>query len=256
MSQAWIVISGKGGVGKSTVTASLGIALGRRQLPTAIVDTDIGLRSLDMLLGLQNRIVYDMVDVGRRDCKLRYALVPYPPAPALSLLPAAQLGNSADMDAESMSRVVHKLKKRFSYVLLDAPAGLERGVANTLASADHALLVTTPDDVAMRDAERVIALLESMRKPKPLLIVNRIVPELVRAGEMYTPQTVANTLDVPLLGYIPEDRGVPRALAIHQPLMDLDCPARLALGRISQRFVGEFVPMPEAARKPGLFRRG
>lgn len=256
MSQAWIVISGKGGVGKSTVTAALGMALARRQLPTVAVDTDIGLRSLDMLLGLQNRIVYDMVDVGRRDCKLRYALVPYPPAPALSLLPAAQLGTSADMDAESMGRVVHKLKKRFSYVLLDAPAGLERGVTNTLMHADHALLVTTPDDVSMRDAERVIALLDSLHKPKPLLIVNRIVPQLVRAGEMYTPQTVANALDVPLLGYIPEDTAVARALATHQPLMDMDCPAQLALKRISQRFVGEYVPMPDPARKPGLFRRG
>jgi septum site-determining protein MinD len=219
------------------------------------VDTDIGLRSLDMLLGLQNRIVYDVVDVANKDCKLRYALVQYPPAPALSLLPAAQLGTSADMDAELMGKIVRKLKKRFSYVLMDAPAGLERGVTSTLVNADHTLLVVTPDDIAIRDAERVLALLEIHRKPKPLLIVNRIVPDMVRSGDMYAPQTVANTLDVPLLGYVPEDKAVLNALVHHRTVMEEDCPARQALRRISQRFLGEFVPMPDLSRRRGLFSR-
>lgn len=255
MSQAWMIVSGKGGVGKSTITAALGVALAKRQLQTVAVDTDIGLRSLDLLLGLQNKIVYDMVDVANKECKLRYALVQYPPAPALSLLPAAQLGTSADMDAELMGKIVRKLKKRFSYVLMDAPAGLERGVVNTLISADHTLLVVTPDDIAIRDAERVLALLDMHKKPKPLLIVNRVVPELVRAGEMYAPQTVANTLDVPLLGFVPEDKAVLNALVRHGTVMDEDCPARQALTRISQRFLGEFVPMPDLARRRGLFGR-
>jgi septum site-determining protein MinD len=255
MSQAWMIVSGKGGVGKSTITAALGIALARRQLQTVAVDTDIGLRSLDLLLGLQNRIIFDMVDVAHKDCKLRYALVPYAAAPALALLPAAQLGTSADMNAELMGRIVRKLKKRFSYVLMDAPAGLERGVTTTLESADQALLVVTPDDIAIRDAERVISLLDQHRKPRPMLIVNRIVPALVRAGDMYAPQTIANTLDVPLLGFVPEDMAVIQTLSRHQTFMDVKCPARDALTRISQRFLGEYVPMPDLTRRLWPFRR-
>ena len=249
MSQAWMIASGKGGVGKSTITAALAVALARRQLLTCAVDTDIGLRSLDILLGLQNKIVFDMVDVANKDCKLKYALVQYAAAPSLSLLPAAQLGTSQDMSAELMGKIVRKLKKRFSYVLMDAPAGLERGVVNTLHSADHTLLIATPDDVSIRDAERMTALLEKLGKPRPLLIVNRVVPEMVLAGTMYSPQTVANTLDVPLLGYVPEDQAVLRALTSHRTVMEENCPARQALDRISQRFLGEYVPMPDLTRR-------
>ena len=255
MSQAWMIVSGKGGVGKSTITAALGVALARRKLPTVAVDTDIGLRSLDLLLGLQNKIVFDMVDVANKDCKLRYALVPYPPEPQLALLPASQLGTSADLSAERMARIVRKLKKRFSYVLLDAPAGLERGVADAMQSADHVLLVVTPDDVSIRDAERVLAIADACRKPRPMLVVNRVVPELVRKGEIYAPQTIANMLDVPLLGYVPEDRAVLHALNRHHSVMDEDCPARDALLRISQRFLGEYVPMPDPHRRRRLFSR-
>jgi septum site-determining protein MinD len=253
MSQSWMIASGKGGVGKSTITAALGVALARRQLSTVAVDMDIGLRSLDMLLGMHSRIVYDVIDVANKDCKLRYALLQYLQAPALSLLPASQLGTSADLTPELMERIVRKLKKRFSYVLMDAPAGLERGVTSALEHADYTLAVVTPDDVSIRDAERLIALLEANRKPRPMLVVNRVVPELVQSGDMYSPQVVANTLDVPLLGYIPEDQAVLRALARHQTVMDLDCPARDALTRISQRFLGEYVPMPAFRRRRFFF---
>ena len=253
MSQALMIASGKGGVGKSTITAALAVALARRQLLTCAVDTDIGLRSLDILLGLQNKIVYDMVDVANKDCKLKYALVQYAAAPTLSLLPAAQLGSSQNMNEELMGRIVRKLKKRFSYVLMDAPAGLERGVINTLQSADHTLLIATPDDVSIRDAERVIALLEKQGKPRPLLIVNRVIPDMVVSGTMYSPQVVANTLDVPLLGYVPEDRAVLRALTAHHTVMEEEGPARQALERISQRFLGEFVAMPAFTKKRRLF---
>ena len=255
MSQAWMIASGKGGVGKSTITASLAVALARRQLPTVAVDTDIGLRSLDMLLGLQSKIVYDVIDVANRDCKLKYALVQYAQSPSLSLLPASQLGTSADLNEALMERIVRKLKKRFSYVLMDAPAGLERGVVSTLRNADHTLLVVTPDDVSIRDAERLIHLLEQNHKPRPMLIVNRVIPDLVAHGEMYSPQTVANTLDVPLLGYVPEDRCVLRALNQHHTVMYEDCPARQAMERISQRFLGEYVPMPAFEKKRRLFGR-
>lgn len=257
MSQSWMVVSGKGGVGKSTLTASLAVALARRQLPTVAVDMDIGLRSLDMLLGLQNRIVYDVVDVANKDCKVRYALVEYAQAPSLSLLPASQLGSFGDLSSATMHRVVKKLKNRFSYVLLDAPAGLSQGLDIMLPNVDHSLLVVTPDDVSIRDAERVIALLSQNQKPRPMLVVNRVIPELVASGDMYDPQTVANVLDVPLLGYVPEDRAVLRALNRHQSVMDEKCPAQEAFTRISQRFLGEYMPMPELKRKRSFWgRRG
>ncbi len=244
MSQAWMIASGKGGVGKSMVTAALGIALAKRQLQCCCVDADIGLRNLDMLLGMQNKVVYDVLDVARKDCKLKYALIRHAQYEALSLLPAAQLGSVCDLTPNEFERIVRKLKKRVPYVLLDAPAGVERGVQNLLPASDHTLLVTTPDDVAIRDAERVIALMDARKQSRPMLLVNRVIPELVARGEMYSPQVVANTLDVPLLGYVPEDREVIRATGRHESFMEINCPARAAMDRISRRFLGEYVPMP------------
>ena len=150
---------------------------------------------------------------------------------------------------------MRKLKKRVAYVLLDAPAGIERGVHNLVAAADHTLLVTTADDISIRDAERVIALLEEKKKPRPMLIVNRVIPEMVLSGEMYSPQTVANTLDIPLLGFVPEDRAVIGAINRHESFMDMNCPAREAMDRICQRFLGEYVPMPAFPKKRSLFRK-
>ena len=255
MSQSWMIASGKGGVGKSLVAASLGIALARRQLPTVIVDTDIGLRSQDLLLGLQNKVVYDVVDVAHKDCKLRYALISHNRYPGLSLLPASQLGTPADLSAERLAKIVLKLKKRFAYVLLDAPAGLEGGLRAGIPAADHTLLVTTPDDVAIRDAERVVSLLESLQKPRPMLLVNRVDLALVRAGDMYAPQTVATTLDLPLLGYLPEDPRVQRELCRHESIMEEDGPTRQAMERVTRRFLGEFVPLPPMPRKRFFQRR-
>jgi septum site-determining protein MinD len=138
-------------------------------------------------------------------------------------------------------------------VLMDAPAGLERGLSTLTALTDFSLLVVTPDDVSIRDAERVIALLDEQHKPKPMLVVNRVVAQLVESGDMYSPQVVADTLDVPLLGYVPEDMAVLRALARHHTVLDENGPARDALLRISRRFVGEYVPMPPLKRKRRLF---
>ena len=253
MSQSWMIASGKGGVGKSMIAAALGVALARRKLMCCCVDADIGLRNLDMLMGMQNKVVYDVLDVARGDCKLKYALIRHAQYDTLSLLPAAQLGTTGEMDAEDMTRIVKKLKKRVAYVLLDAPAGVERGFTNLISASDHTLLVTTPDDIAIRDAERVIALLNQHGKPRPMLVVNRVIPDMVSKGEMYSPQTVANVLDVPLLGYIPEDRAILSAVNRHQSFMELDCPARLAMERVTQRFLGEFVPMPVFKTKRGLF---
>ena len=244
MSQTWMIISGKGGVGKSMITSALGVALAERKMSCCCVDMDIGLRNLDMLLGMQNKVVYDVLDVAHKDCKLKYALISHAVYSNLSLLPAAQLGDVTQMDADDMTRIVKKLKKRVGYVLLDAPAGIGRGIDNLLPSIDHAILVVTPDDVSIRDAERVISKLEEAGKGRPMLVVNRVIPEMVAEGQMYSPQTVAATLDVPLLGFVPEDRAVLAAINRHESFMEQDCPARDAINRIAQRFLGEYVPMP------------
>jgi len=162
------------------------------------------------------------------------------------------------MDAADMERIVKKLKKRAGYVLLDAPAGIGRGVDNLLPCVDHAILVVTPDDVSIRDAERVIARLEEAGKGRPMLIVNRVIPEMVTEGTMYSPQTVAATLDVPLLGYVPDDRAVLAAINRHESFMSQECDAAAAMNRIVQRFLGEYVPMPAfetKKRRFGWFKR-
>lgn len=253
MSQSWLILSGKGGVGKTMLTASLGIALARKGLKCCCVDADIGLRDLDLLLGMENSVVFDMLDVARKDCKLKYALLQHHELEDLSLLPASQNGTSKDMDADTFARIIGKLKKRAGYVLTDAPAGVERGLKNLLPASDYSILVTTPDDVSMRDAERVLALMEQKRRPRPMLVVNRVSPSLVAAGDMYSPQTVANVLDVPLLGYIPDDTAVLAALNRHESFMNRDCPAAQAVERISRRFLGEYVPLPELTQKRRWF---
>ena len=256
MSQTWMIISGKGGVGKSMITSALGVALANRDMSCCCVDMDIGLRNLDMLLGMQNKVVYDVLDVAHKDCKLKYALITHAMHSNLSLLPAAQLGDVNQMDADDMQRIVKKLKKRVGYVLLDAPAGIGRGVENMLPSVDHAILVVTPDDVSIRDAERVIARLDEAGIGRPLLIVNRVIPEMVVDGDMYSPQTVAALLDVPLLGYVPDDRAVLAAINRHESFMEQSGAAKDAMDRIAQRFLGEYVPMPAfEAKKRGLFSR-
>lgn len=254
MSQTWMIISGKGGVGKSMLVSALGIALAGRKQSCCCVDMDIGLRNLDMLLNMQNKVVYDVLDVAHKDCKLKYALVNDSLHEGLSLLPAAQMGQVEEMDEDDMERIIKKLKKRVGYILLDAPAGIGRGVQNMLSCVDHTILIITPDDVAIRDAERVITMLEKAGKSRPMLVVNRIIPELVSSGEMYSPQTVAATLDVPLLGYIPEDRQVILSLNRHESFMERECPASEAMERIAQRFLGEYIPMPSfPSKKRGLF---
>ena len=255
MSQSWLILSGKGGVGKTMLTASLGIALARKGLKCCCVDADLGLRDLDLLLGMENSVVFDMLDVARKDCKLKYALLQHHQIEDLSLLPASQTGTSRDLDGETFQKIVTKLKKRAGYVLTDAPAGVERGVKNLLPASDYSILVTTPDDVSIRNAERVLALLEEKRKPRPMLVVNRVSTDLVLKGDMYSPQTVANVLDVPLLGYVPEDAAVLAALNRHESFMNGQSPAQEAVERISRRFLGEYVPLPEIAKKRRWFFR-
>ncbi len=244
MSQAWMIASGKGGVGKSTLAAALAVGLAMREQRVAVVDADIGLRSLDVMLGLENHIVYDLVDVIRGACKLKQALVPHWRYPSLSLLPAAQMCDSAQVTALDMQRIIQRLKKNFAYVLVDCPAGIGRGFQNVLGAADDSILVTTPDDIAMRDIERVCGLIADYGLPRPMLIVNQAMGDMVRSGEMYPPQTVAQTLDLQLLGVVPKSEQVYRQLLGHMTAIEGKGNVQAALNRIVRRLVGEQVPLP------------
>jgi septum site-determining protein MinD len=259
MSNTWMIASGKGGVGKSTLAAALAVALTREGKATVLLDMDIGLRSLDIHLGMENSVVYDVLDYARGDCKLSQAVLSSLSLPELGLLPAAQLGSAEEIEPELLDKIFRKLLKRYAFVLADAPAGLSRTIGMILHSAGNTLLVVTPDDVSIRDAERVVALCRDGEKPAPLLIVNRVIPALVQSGDMLTPQAIADSLDIPLLGYVPDDTEVLRALHRHQTVMDTDCPARMAIERIARRLSGQAVPMADVVPPPnirtGWFRR-
>lgn len=257
MGKALLVASGKGGVGKSTITACLGIALARMTFRVCIIDVDIGLRDQDAILGLENRIVYDVVDVCNKACSLDQALVSPMETPGLQLLPAAQIARCKDLDQKAFRHVLRELKDTNDFVLIDCPAGVERGLRGVLsAEIDDALLICTPDDVCIRDAEQVCGLLAKRELPRPQLIVNRLMPELIEAGEMYAAQVVADTLDLTLLGEVPEDSSVYRALLRHLSPMELDCPGQEALTRIARRIAGEAVPLPDYGKaKRGWFDR-
>ena len=257
MGKVWIIASGKGGVGKSTVTAATASALAGMQLKVCIVDADVGLRDQDAILGLENRVVYDLIDVCRRDCELTDALMAHPDHPQLHLLPAAQFARAKDLDPRAFRKVIATLKAQFDHVLIDCPAGIGRGLRGLMSAAcDETVIVCTPDDVCIRNAERAATLFRDSLLPSPWLIVNRLDAQLIRAGEMYAASVVAETLDLPLLGEVPEDPTVYRALIRHMPLIRCDCEAQRALSRIAQRMADRSVPLPGyGTARQTLFQR-
>lgn len=257
MSQCFCIASGKGGVGKSTLTANLAAALAYRGHTVAVVDADIGLRSQDALLSLENQVVYDLLDVARKDCDLETALLVHPSVPSLHLLPAAQFARVKDLSPGKLAKILSLLKETHDFILIDCPAGLERGVRNVLnAGVDQAILIVTPDDISIRDAERAIQLLESKNISHPSLIVNRLDNDLIRRSEMLAARNIASVLDLPLLGEIPEDPIVGRAALHHVLFMDCACEARQAVMRIASRLCGKDVPFPDYGSRPvSFFRR-
>ena len=251
MAKIWMIASGKGGVGKSTVTASVALALARHGKKVCVVDTDIGLRDQDALLGVESRIVFDLLDVAERVCALSQALVSPEGEANLSLLPASQFARVKELDRRAFRRVLTELRETFDMVLIDCPAGIERGLRGLMnKEIDETVVICTPDDVCIRNVERVIPIMENKELPRPRVIVNRLLPNLVRAGEMYSAQTVAATLDLPLLGEIPDDPCVYRAMLQHLSVIDIDCEARAALLRIAQRMSGMEVPLPGYGSAP------
>jgi len=205
MGKAIVITSGKGGVGKTTTTANIGTGLAMLGYKTVVVDTDIGLRNLDVVMGLENRIVYDIVDVVEKTCRLKQGLIRDKRHEGLYLLAAAQTKDKTAVKPEQMVELIDELKKEFEYIIIDSPAGIEQGFQNSIAGADEAYIVTTPEISAVRDADRVIGLLEAKGLSNPKLIINRIRQDMVKKGDMMNVDDIIDILAIELLGVITYD---------------------------------------------------
>jgi septum site-determining protein MinD len=243
MGRIIVITSGKGGVGKTTCTANLGTALAKMGRSVALMDADFGLRNLDLLLGLENRVVYTALEVLAGQCRLEQALVRDKRQRDLVLLPAAQNRNKDSVTPEQMKQLAYALTKKYDYVLIDCPAGIEMGFQNAIAAADEAIIVTTPEISAVRDADRVIGLLEANRVKNVKLIINRIRPAMVQANNMMSVSDVQEILSVPLLGIIPDDEKVIVSTNRGEPLVLSEDASlsKLALNNIVQRLEGNDV---------------
>jgi septum site-determining protein MinD len=237
------ITSGKGGVGKTTTTANLGVALARRGKRVVCIDTDIGLRNLDVVLGLENRIVYDIVDVVEGRARLRQALIKDKRLPGLQMIPAAQTRDKTAVRPDQMVRLTNDLRGEFDFIMIDCPAGIEFGFKNALAPADRVLIVTTPEVSAVRDADRIIGLVEAAEKSPPKLIINRLRPSMVKRGDMLDTTDVLEVLSIDLIGIVPEDESIITSTNRGQPVaLEERSPAGQAFGRIAQRLLGQDIP--------------
>lgn len=243
MSEIIVVTSGKGGVGKTTSTANIGAGLARMNKKVVLVDTDIGLRNLDVVMGLENRIIYNLVDVIEGNCRFRQALIRDRHYPNLYLLPSAQTRDKSAVSPEQMIKLCDSLTPIFDYVLLDCPAGIEQGFRNAIAAASRAVVVTTPEVSAIRDADRIIGLLEAEGIRKIGLLINRIRTDMVKRGEMMSVEDVLDILAVNLLGAVPDEESVVIAANHGEPVIGSDTQAGKAYLNIARRIMGETVPL-------------
>ncbi|MGO1058962.1 septum site-determining protein MinD [Planococcus sp. FY231025] len=259
MGEAIVITSGKGGVGKTTTTANLGTALALQGKKVCLIDTDIGLRNLDVILGLENRIIYDLIDVLEGRCKVHQALVKDKRFDdMLYLLPAAQTADKNDVNPEQMRELVTELKKDYDFVIIDCPAGIEQGYKNAVAGADKAIVVTTPEISAVRDADRIIGLLEMEENIEPpKLIINRIRQHLMNAGEALDVNEITTHLSIDLLGIVADDESVITSSNRGEPVvMNPDNPAALGYRNIARRILGESVPLMTMDKKnQGFFSK-
>ena len=255
MSEVIVITSGKGGVGKTTTVANIGTGLAMLGKKVAVVDTDIGLRNLDVVLGLENRIVYNLVDVVNGSCRLRQALIRDKRHPELYLLPSAQTKDKTAVSPEQMIKLTDELREEFEYVLLDCPAGIEQGFKNAIAGADKAIVVTTPEVSAIRDADRIIGLLEAGDIRNIRLIINRLRPDMIARGDMMSVDDVLEILAVDLLGTILDDEQIVVATNQGEPLSGKNSQAEEEYQNICKRILGEDIPFVTLRQKKGVFSR-
>ena len=256
MGVVYVVTSGKGGVGKTTTTANLGCGLARLGKQVVMLDTDIGLRNLDVVLGLENRIVYDVVDVVQGRCRLKQALIKDKRFENMYLLPAAQTKDKTAVSEVQMVELIEALKPQFDYILIDCPAGIEHGFQNAIAGADRAIVVTVPEVSAVRDADRIIGLLEAAGLTEPHLIINRIRTRMVQNGDMMSVEDMLEILAVDLLGIVPDDDSIVTSTNRGEPaVLDDLSRAGLAYRNITQRLCGDEVPLLDLSEKDGFLNR-
>jgi septum site-determining protein MinD len=247
------ITSGKGGVGKTTTTANLGVALAMLGQRVVTVDADIGLRNLDVIMGLENRIVYDLVDAVEGHCRLRQALIRDKRLSELYLLPAAQTRDKTAVNPEQMVDLCDQLRPDFDFVLIDSPAGIEQGYRNAVAPADRVLIVTTPEVSAVRDADRIVGLVEAEQKDSPELVINRLDPAMVRRGQMLSTIDVVEILAIDLIGIIPEDKEIVVSSNRGTPVV-LDGKTRSgqAFRNIAGRLTGQDIPFLPIKESSGV----
>jgi len=251
-----VITSGKGGVGKTTSSANIATALALLGKKVCMVDTDIGLRNLDVVMGLENRIIYDLVDVAEGRCRLEQALVKDKRFDELYLLPAAQTKDKHAVEPEDVKKIVEELKKKYDYVIIDCPAGIEQGFRNAVAGADQAIVVTTPENAAVRDADRIIGLLDKEGIRAPKLVINRTRINMMRSGDMLDIDEICQVLAIDLLGIVPDDEYVIKAANAGEPtVMNPNSKASIAYRNIARRILGDSVPLMALEEKSGILNK-
>ena len=251
-----VITSGKGGVGKTTTTANIGASLADKGHKVLLIDTDIGLRNLDVVMGLENRIVYDLIDVIEERCRISQALIKDKRCPNLVLLPAAQIRDKNDVNADQMKELISSLKDSFDYILIDCPAGIEQGFKNAIAAANEAIVVTTPEVSATRDADRIIGLLEAAGIKNPRLVINRLRIDMVKDKNMLSVEDILDILAVKLLGVVPDDENVVISTNKGEPLVYKgDSLAAKAFKNIASRIEGVEVPLLDLDIKMSILEK-
>ena len=250
-----VVTSGKGGVGKTTTSANVGTGLAKLGKKVCLIDTDIGLRNLDVVMGLENRIVYNLVDVVEGNCRVKQALIRDKRHPGLYLMPSAQTKDKSAVSPGQLIKIIEYLKEQFDYIILDCPAGIEQGFQNAIAGAERALVVTTPEVSAIRDADRIIGLLEANGFEKMDLIINRLRTDMVKRGDMMSAADVVDILGIPLIGIVPDDENVVVATNQGEPLVGSDTPAGMAYSNVVSRIEGKEVPFLNFEKSISFFAR-